>query len=99
MPLRFSCSEAVTSASRERIRRYARALWPRKKYVNSAISGNTMIVASARRKSRKSRIVPATTKVSTLRTVEVRPSVTSCCSASTSFVRREIKTPVRCRSK
>ena len=99
MPLRSSCSAAVTSARRERICPYAFADWPRKTNVSTAISGNTTIVASARRKSRNSRMPPAITRVSTLRTVEVRPSVTSCWSASTSLVRREIRTPVRCFSK
>ena len=66
--------------------------------VATAISGNTMIVARARRQSRKNRITVEPTSARVLDTVDVSPSVTSCCSASTSFVRREISTPARLRS-
>jgi hypothetical protein len=60
--------------------------------------GNTDIVARPSRQSRRSRITEAPTSESTFWSVVVMPSVTSCCSASTSFVRREISTPARVRS-
>ena len=63
-----------------------------------AISGKTTIVASASRQSRKNRITVEPTSASVLDTVDVSPSVTSCCSASTSLVSREISTPARLRS-
>ena len=51
-----------------------------------------------RRQSRNSRITVEPTSDRVLETVDVSPSVTSCCRASTSFVRREISTPARLRS-
>ena len=80
------------------MRRYARAEYVRKMPVAAAISGNTLHVASASRQSSVNRITAAPNSERVFETDDVRPSVTSVCSASTSFVRREIKTPARVRS-
>ena len=63
-----------------------------------AISGITARVASARRQSRKKRMIAVPMSVSVLWTSVVTPSVTSWSSASTSFVSRLMITPARLRS-
>ena len=65
----------------------------------STISGNSVSVASPSRQSSEisSTAVPSSSTL--FCTSEVTPSVTSCSSASMSFVRREISFPVRLCSK
>jgi hypothetical protein len=93
-----SARVAVTAPSVSRTRRYDRAERLRKIAVATVSAGMIVSTASASRQSRKKRITADPTSVSVFWTRLVTPSVTSWSSASTSFVRRLIRTPARLRS-
>ena len=94
MPDSVSCRYAVICAIFSRVSRYAPADASRNATLPTASTGNVRNVISASSGSRNSRIAAVPSSVSVDENSVTTPSVTSWSSAWTSFVSREIRTPV-----